>query len=515
MTDRISRGQFFMLRYETEFTPCTGITAVTRQERRHFKGGVIVAPWCGRMNPEGLRDTGWKLDVAGNQCRVLASADEFAPVLLLDVPGRFRGVEDPYDVPIEELRTDALWFGLAADALLAQVASPGQFVWGADWETVPALSLVRHRHLVSLTLHNTFDECLQTEAELFGDVYRPFWERPRTALGIGVEIADVLTTVNRGFARGIRTELLQTAVMVRHIPQERLRRVVGINNAGFRTLGPELVKLRAALAGSAAKGAARLFAHKRRAASELAGLLGVGVEGKVIVVSMGRRVAQKQHDVLVESVRQILAEDPAFPILVVFATAHGDPERLERMRTLPAANAVCLGRLPEETFKNLMAAADYNCMPSLFEPHGGAFDGTVVPIARAVDGLAEQICPFEPSPEVAELTAEWRRPGEAPSGFLFREPCWSDPSTVDDLRALLETTPSPDNRVFREMRDSLTAVLKRAVRVRLEQPQVYAALVRAALEKQEGLSWEVNLGGMLALMEQARIGGRVSARAGL
>jgi glycogen synthase len=509
MTDQISRAQFFMLRYETEFTPCTGITAVTRQERRHFKGGVMLAPWCGRMNPEGLRETGWKLDVAGTCCRVLTSVDKFAPALFIDVPGRFQGAANPYDVPIEDLRADALWFGLAADALLERIASPGQFVWGADWETVPALSLLRKRHLVALTLHNTFDACVEGEANAFGEVFRPFWEpragskMAKTALEIGLEIADAVTTVNRGFARGMRTELLQTGVMLKHIPERLLRRVIGINNAAFRTLGPDLARLRISLARNLSKGADRLFAYKRFFAGELRPVLGV-LDDRVIVVSMGRRVAQKQHDVLVESVRQILDEDPAFPILVVFATAHGDPERLERMRTLPPEKAVCLGRLPEETFKQLMAAADYNCMPSLFEPHGGAFDGAVVPIARAVDGLAEQICPYEPSPEVAELTAEWRRPGEAPSGFLFREPCWRDPSTLGDLRALLEEAPSPDNRVFRSIRDSLTAVLKQAVELRLKQPLVYAALVRAALNKQEGLSWEVNLGGMLALIEQAR-----------
>ena len=30
------RCQFYLLRWETEFTPCTGITAVTRQERWFF-----------------------------------------------------------------------------------------------------------------------------------------------------------------------------------------------------------------------------------------------------------------------------------------------------------------------------------------------------------------------------------------------------------------------------------------------------------------------------------------------
>src|SRR5271165_3499014 len=44
------RCQFYLLRWETEFTPCTGITAVTRQERRFFgHQGMMIAPWQSRM----------------------------------------------------------------------------------------------------------------------------------------------------------------------------------------------------------------------------------------------------------------------------------------------------------------------------------------------------------------------------------------------------------------------------------------------------------------------------------
>ena len=44
------RCQFYLLRWETEFTPCTGITAVTRQERRFFgHRGMMIAPWQSRM----------------------------------------------------------------------------------------------------------------------------------------------------------------------------------------------------------------------------------------------------------------------------------------------------------------------------------------------------------------------------------------------------------------------------------------------------------------------------------
>src|SRR5215213_7879242 len=110
-----------MLRYETEFTPCTGITAVTRQERRHFVGGVMIAPWCPQLkrkpnaDPVALgqvRDTGWSFKISGRDCRVLTTTDDFCPLVYLAIPGRFQGIETPYDVPPSELRRDAFWFGL-------------------------------------------------------------------------------------------------------------------------------------------------------------------------------------------------------------------------------------------------------------------------------------------------------------------------------------------------------------------------------------------------------------------
>ncbi|MBA4385933.1 MAG: hypothetical protein C0410_14435, partial [Anaerolinea sp.] len=166
---QIGNAQFFMLRYETEFTPCTGITAVTKQERRNFKRGIMIAPWCPKLKRDKPQDdpivngkvktTDWRFKVNGLPCQVLVTTDEFAPILYLDIKGRFEGIETPYDVPLPQLREDTLWFGLAVDELLKQAASPQQFIWAADWETVPAIVLARARHHVSLTLHNTFDEC--------------------------------------------------------------------------------------------------------------------------------------------------------------------------------------------------------------------------------------------------------------------------------------------------------------------------------------------------------------------
>lgn len=533
ITVRIAQAQFIMLRYETEFTPCTGITAVVRQERRHYKRGIVIAPWCGRLNrrsPEdnplangSIHDTGWKFSVNGIICKVLATADPLlAPVIYLDVESRFRGIETPYDTPPElpenealaTLKRDTLYFGLAVNEFLSRFCSSRQFVWGADWETVPALFLARNRHLIALTLHNIFDECLAAQASDFGSVFLPFQEHDitgmsRTALQIGLELADVITTVNRGFAYGIRTEQLHQRVMARHL-LPYLDRIVGINNAAFTTLSTEHRTLKEMLATDFMSGVGELFRLKAEALSRLPEAIRDKAQGKAIVVAMGRRVSQKQHDLVVESLRTLLKRNPAFPVLAVFSTVHGDkgsPARLERITALAEefpGNIVSIdGRV--EFYGELMAAADYNCMPSLYEPHGGAYEGTVIPLARAVDGLAEQICGLSPKGNAAAVNAVWHAEKESPSGFLFREDLMDEEVIEEDLQELLAVSPSPDNRLFQAMRDALSATLRNAVQIRMNKQDIYAGLVRAALERQEDTSWLVHLGGVFALVEEAGI----------
>ncbi|HJU43813.1 MAG TPA: glycogen/starch synthase [Vicinamibacterales bacterium] len=525
--EHVARAQFVMTRYETEFTPCTGITAVSKQERRHFRGGITVAPWCPRL--DAARDavskgkvveSSWKFPVADRECTVMVSDDGHTPCLLLAVDGRFLGRNTPYDPPpnsvdrttIGALRADALYFGIAVEEMLKQAGSPYQFVWGADWETVPALVRVRHRYLIALTLHNTYDEALETEARRFNDQYDVFLDsRPnttgaRTALEVGLEVADVVTTVNRGFARGMRTEPIQSRIIARHL-QYLLDRVVGIDNAAFEPLSAKDRELHALLLNNFTAGAEQLFESKKTALKGLPSDISSLACDKAVVVTMGRRVAQKQHDLLVESVRQLLTEDPAFPLLVIFATTPGDQADEERVnRIIGLSNDfprnVVWSRDRITYYSALMQAADFNCMPSLYEPHGGAYAGTVIPIARAVDGLAEQICAYAPDSAARKLNELWHGDHAEPTGFLFRED--GRGASNDEWRQLLEEPPATSSSLFRAMRDSLTVTLKNAVTVRRERPIEYARLVLAALGKQLRADWLLNLGGMLALVERAR-----------
>ena len=525
LAQQIQKAQFFMLRYETEFTPCTGITAVTRQERRHFQHGVMISPWCARIKDNKpsnnlirngkVRYTDWKFKVNERTCKVLTTTDEFAPILYLEVEKCFRGIEDPYDVPLSTLREDTLYFGLAVNEVLKRYANSTQFVWGADWESVPALVLAREHHLIALTLHNTFDECLEQESREFGEVYALFNAKRdssgmcKTALEIGLEIADVVTTVNRGFAYGIQHEPIQTRVMAVHL-QHLTGRVVGIDNASFSDLSEFSKSFLKTYRDDPEKGAKTLFKGQAEARKKLPDEIRKNAADKVIVVSMGRRVSQKLHDVLLASAREVLNANPDFPLYLVFATRRGDSTSEERLMRIEKfkedfpLNAACTdGQL--EYYCDLMQAADYNCMPSLYEPHGGAYEGTVVPIARAIDGLAEQICALNPKGEAVKMNGLWHKMKEDPTGFLFREKNFENTDQmISDLKDLLGPHPSLESKLFKGMQKASVEVLVEAVHLRMEEPGLYAALAFAAVEKQERSSWDENLKEMLTLVEKAR-----------
>jgi len=55
------------------------------------------------------------------------------------------------------------------------------------------------------------------------------------------------------------------------------------------------------------------------------------------------------------------------------------------------------------------------------------------------------------------------------------------------------------------MRDELTKILIRAVDLRLQAPEEYAALAMACLARQQTGTWQDNLNALLVLMEDAQV----------
>jgi len=76
---------------------------------------------------------------------------------------------------------------------------------------------------------------------------------------------------------------------------------------------------------------------------------------------------------------------------------------------------------------------------------------------------------------------------------------------VDDLRALLTGSFAPENLTFRAMVSAFAEVLATAVSIRRDRPEVYARLVQGALRAQMERDWLIQLGGILALVEEASL----------
>ena len=295
--------------------------------------------------------------------------------------------------------------------------------------------------------------------------------------------------------------------MAHHL-QDLVWRIVPVENANFLSLSPEHKELEAILARDPSSGLKVIEDAQRRARAALPEVMRVRIGDRVLIVAMGRLAAQKLHDVISEGVRLLLRQHRDLPLFVAFPIVSGesgDRSRLERIHYLvhefPDRVYCTEGRI--EYYDTLMCAADYNAMTSLYEPHGGAFEGSVVPIVRLIDGLARQVNALEPTGRGVPLNALWHDPWELPSGLGFREP--TTPTEVDDLQALLTGSFAPDNLTFRAMVSAFAEVLTTAVSIRRDRPEVYARLVQGALRAQMERDWLIQLGGILALVEEARL----------
>ncbi len=518
VSEILAASQFVALRYEGRHVECTGITAVAKQEQKvfHGRGGTIILPWSSRMpsakaalERRQVVDSGLAFEISVNPVsqvtvRILvAETPDLAPLIYVAADGFFNGVESPYDTP--DLQRDALFFGVAVKSLLSGKLSPQAWVWGADWQTVPALLLLHSLHLIAITLHNTFDTYLGNNLANFSELrFADF--RTRTALQVALETCDVVTTVNRGYAYGLKHEVFHRRIMAEHL-QFGVDRIVGIDNANFVDPNADQLALANLLQHDPPAGLAQLNQLQNAALASLPGDLARRASGKVLHISMGRRSSQKLHDVVVEAVRDGLHHEPSLPLFVFFATTHSDegsPARLDRIKRLcdefPENCGWSDGRVP--FFSQLMASGSFNVMCSLWAPHEAAFEATIVPIARAVDGLATQVVPLVRAGLAGELADLWHPASAPPSGLTFRESPSDHYET--DLRELLEISPSPANETFRRMTAALSESLRFATRLRLERSDEYAKMASSAIRQQSVRSWLINFGGMLSLVEAAR-----------
>ena len=514
----IEPASFFMIAWETPYTPCTGITAVVAQMLEPFANlGVVIAPWHGQMkdakdaiSSEAVVRTGVTFDVRAGSSPVevlilLAAHQGRMPILYLEADGFFLG--HPYP-PAPELRKDSVFFALALARLFERLGGvrTDQWLWGADWESVPGLLLLKDRHHVALHLHNTYDEYLWNEMVDFNYPARAVFEHA-SALQAGMREADVVATVNRGYAWSLQNELIHTRVQADYL-QDLLCRLVPVENANFKQLLPEVKALASDLT-DIAKAVEALAAFKTPARTRLPAEIREPAAGKTLMVVMGRRVTQKLPEIVVKSLRQTLQEDPR--LFVFFATTPaGDAAsdvRLGQIKALvgeyPSNACWTDGRI--SFYDDLLLAADYTVMWSLSEPHGGCMQGLVVPIIRSIDGLAAQCPALEPEGIAAKLNARWHG-RKRPAGLAAREePDIGEQQTIEDLREILKKAPDVDNATTRAMVATLKQTLLKAVAIHQTQPAVFAALTREVLQIQLRRSWEINYGGMFSHIAAATV----------
>jgi glycogen synthase len=321
--------------------------------------------------------------------------------------------------------------------------------------------------------------------------------------------ADVVAAVNRGFAWSLQNEATYTRILASHL-QNDLCRVVPVENANFLPLTPELLALEDLLSTDLSEGTKALRQHKAAARRRLPPETRRLLKGRALIVVMGRRATQKMIEVAIESAREILLAQPAFPALWFFATVPGDQhsdQRLEAIAALctdfPESATFTDGRI--DYYDALLAAADLILMPSITEPHGGCFQSTVVPVVSARDGLAAQVPAYEPNGVAAELNRRWHASRPA-AGWCLRE---ETPSTkgelVADLRQLLSGPPERGNATFQAMVRAFAAGVRQAVTVWRDQPKMFARLAREVLWIQRSRSWEINYGSMFSHIAAAQV----------
>lgn len=520
---RLRRIEYISLVWENELLPCAEIAAVERCAARALVGrGFVIAPWHGRLPAAraalAARQVDWidgGLPVrlgpgASREVRVLlAEPAGRQPILFVALDGFFQGERSPYDTTA--LKADTLAFALAADALLA-AARPdgGTFIWAREWETVPAMLLLRARHATALHLHSIHDA--EIDGALRGFDYPRADELDRgTVLQAGLGAADVIAAANPAFAAALRDPEwpVYTHVLAGHL-QGALGRLAVVSNGPLAEMRPEWRALREALAAEA-HAAGRIFAAGVLPARHavLAPALCRLISSRMIVLVDGRST-ERLPEVAIAAARRVLTGGD-FRGFFVFAPRPGDAYSTIRHARLAALqHEFPRDVLVIENDAELLAAASLVANAQVFtagwDPHGAVLQGPVVPIAFG-EGAAAWISPWRVHGAAARWPARFHAGEEPRNGFWLHPPV-SQPAalTVENWRAMVAAPPEPGNRVFDAMVEELVKALRMVTHCWSNDPIAFAALVFGALCAQEGRDWAARdrHGRMFELMAAVR-----------
>ncbi|GAB4313056.1 MAG: hypothetical protein Kow0069_14030 [Promethearchaeota archaeon] len=476
--------------YESSYAPAGGLAAVMSRlplavERRLGCRALLLAPFFprhprtreavekGELSPVGDPFEVW---FAGGVHEVTAYGKEVESssggriVHLLGADGFFDAEANPYVFPGDQgdrlLRRNAYFFCAAAGAFLKLATPKGCLVHPQDWHgalVVDALPDAGFKCV--LTLHNPYDQPLHPEefAWLFETAPPPVPQNS-TVLKHALRRVAAVSAVSENFALELTRESPFVDVLVPHLQGElRAKPPVGINNGKFVDLREGLDSL---LLGDGSppedRELARSFADFKRGArdrlndvfetssgrllrEEAWGACEFGEFFDPLFVMFGRDdPRQKGFDVFAQVARELLEGGPDGGAGSRFAFTplpgpHGKASLayLEQLASdFPDKVTVFPSRM-SVGYVELMEAATYLVMCSLYEPFGGATEGYArgVPVvARATGGLVQQVDPlnFDALPQqVKTLVVKYHGVGRRPTGFLFKEPGPTNPREAE------------------------------------------------------------------------------------
>ncbi|ACB74253.1 hypothetical protein [Opitutus terrae] len=518
VVELIRGARFFALRYETFVTPAGDLADITREEVRTFAGaGVVLAPWHERARgaADALQtgqvvalDGSWELPLGPGFTRklslLLCREPQRAPVIFLRVSGCFLGWPTAYATP--ELPADAIVYAQALDFVLrAAGARPEQWAAMIDWECSPALLALHGRHRTLLHLQHIADAWLGEAVASFHFPAGAGLQRG-TALQAALRVADVVTGASRGFCDALRREPVYRDLLAAHL-QSELTRIVPLENAHFGALGADDCALADELASDrhhagmvlAANIAARRIAYLGNERQRF--------RGAPLILCGGRNTTQHGWDIAIACARRLLETNPNFTAAFWFVMLDGDDGASRRLaeiadleRDFPRAIVRSDGSKAE--LNRLLAVADLNLCPSLFEPFGRCYSRTIIPLSSATDGPGSQIPARRPRGRAAEYHRRWHG-DRTPAGWtVFPEVAQAHESTVNDWKELISGHPvAATNATFRALVDGYCAALLEAIDLRSQHPIEFAAMVCSALRIQREHSWAQSYQSMIDLME--------------
>jgi starch synthase len=380
------------------------------------EAGLLLAR---RLTPLALELGGKKHEVTVYDGRLPSGVD----LVLLDAPGLFdrAGVygdrRTAQDYPDNAMRFAVLSRAVAEIVKQrAESGSPPDLVHVNDWPTALVSKYLKDLGVKTpslLTIHNVahqgiFPKELLSDigmAESDFDVGGIEFYGSVNFLKQGIVSADAVTTVSATYAKEIQSA--EGGCRLDGVLRAKPRITGIINGVDYGVWNP------ATDSAIVARYDAEDAANKARCKGALQKELGLPIEEKAAVIaSVGRLVAQKGIDLVVEAIPRILRGSDA-QIVIAGDGDDGYVAKLEQAVEKSHGRVVFIRNAPEAQIHRIFAGADIALVPSRFEPCGlvqlYAQRYGAPPVAHATGGLVDTIVDCDSKLETG-------------TGFLFDEP---------------------------------------------------------------------------------------------